>query len=492
MMNHVDTPQSRCFVGVARCDITPLVGIYHRLWGAASHDRATGVHRPLLATALWLAPESPGVRYSEPRGSEYLTPGLPQIIVAMDHCVVDSAEMNRLREAIAEAAGLAVGQVHITLSHTHGSGWMSRSRSQFPGGELIGPYLDEVTAKLARLASDAKRIVQPATIVYGQSRCSLAAHRDFYDETTRQFVCGFNPEGPADDTVMVGRIVGAAGRTLGTIVNYACHPTTLAWDNTLVSPDYVGAMREVVEQATGAPCLFLQGASGDLGPREGFVGDPAIADRNGRQLGHAALSALEALAAPGTRFAYAGPVVSGTTIGTWKHMPLDVGDLKRQETWSVRQWTLELAYRHDLPELEATKAEHARWQQEEAKARAAKDDPKARDCRAMVEQMNRRITRLSSIPPGKAFPYRVNLLRLGDALWILVPGELYQTFQTTLRARFPSQPLIVATLTNDWQPGYVPAASAYGYGIYQDSIACVAPGSLETLIEAIAREIAKF
>jgi hypothetical protein len=83
----------------------------------------------------------------------------------------------------------------------------------------------------------------------------------------------------------------------------------------------------------------------------------------------------------------------------------------------------------------------------------------------------------------------VNLWRLGDALWVLVPGELYQTFQVTLRQRFPQHPIIVATLTGDWQPGYLPAAASYGYGIYQDSIACVGAGALETLIEAIAREI---
>src|SRR5207302_773883 len=71
------------------------------------------------------------------------------------------------------------------------------------------------------------------------------------------------------------------------------------------------------------PCLFLQGASGDLGPCEGFVGDPAVADRNGRQLGYAVLAALESLSPPLTRFEYQGPVVSGATLGTWAHVPLD-------------------------------------------------------------------------------------------------------------------------------------------------------------------------
>ena len=70
-------------------------------------------------------------------------------------------------------------------------------------------------------------------------------------------------------------------------------------------------MRELVEDATGKPCVFLQGASGDLGPREGYVGDSAVADRNGRQLGHAVLATLESMPPPGTRYCYRGPLVSG-------------------------------------------------------------------------------------------------------------------------------------------------------------------------------------
>ena len=49
--------------------------------------------------------------------------------------------------------------------------------------------------------------------------------------------------------------------------------------------------------------------------------------------------------------------------------------------------------------------------------------------------------------------------------------------------------MMIATVCNDWQPGYLPAASSYGYGIYQEVIAAVAPGSLETVIESVSREI---
>ena len=59
-MPHVDIPQSRCRAAVARGDITPPVGIYHRMWGAATHERSTGVHKPLLATAAWFGPTDGG------------------------------------------------------------------------------------------------------------------------------------------------------------------------------------------------------------------------------------------------------------------------------------------------------------------------------------------------------------------------------------------------------------------------------------------------
>ena len=175
---------------------------------------------------------------------------------------------------------------------------------------------------------------------------------------------------------------GRRGETLGTVVNYACHPTTLAWENTLISPDYVGAMREVVERDTGAPCLFLQGASGDLGPRDGYVGDTAVADRNGRQLGFAALSALEALPPPGTCFEYAGPVVSGAILGTWKHSAASAERATAVATWKSRRFVVELPYRLDLPTADATQAELAKWEAEEATARAANDTARVSECRA--------------------------------------------------------------------------------------------------------------
>jgi hypothetical protein len=468
-------PQSRCRFALAWAEITPPANIYHRMWGAAKHERATGVHRPLRATVALFAPI---------KGK-----GVQQIVLALDHCVMGAVEHKHLIGQVSEISGAVEEDVLVVFSHTHGAGLMGLDRATLPGGDLIPPYLHSIGEKAGALVKQCVAALQPAGIVYGRGRCTLAAHRDFWDGERQQLVCGFNPGVQADDTVIVARVTADDGKVLASIVNYACHPTTLAWENTLISPDYVGAMRETVERETKAPCLFLQGASGELGPREGFLGDTAVADRNGRELGYAALSAITALPPFNTKFNYKGPVVSGATLGVWKHDPLTADALNERAAWSLTRWREPLKYRSGQPTVAQVEADRAKYQSDEATARAAGDEAKAADARAMAERKNRLLHRLQQLPPGDSFPLRVAVWRIGDAIWIGVQGESYSLLQTELRRRFPEQVLVIASIAADWGASYLPPKEIYDTGIYQESIAVVAAGSLEQLIEAIAHHI---
>ena len=473
-MRSTQAPFSLGNFGIARADITPPAGIYHRMWGAASHDRATGVHRPLTATAM--------VFISAENGEE-------RAILALDHCLLWAREMDELLREVSRRSGFPAEHIVVAFSHTHAAGLMDLSRSNLPGGELIAPYLDGLAATLARLIGEARSNHLPTITTYGVGRCSLAANRDFWDEQSRQYVCGFNPDGPTDDTVLIARMVDKNERLLATVVNYACHPTTLGWENTLISPDFVGSMREVVERATGVPCVFLQGASGDLGPREGFVGDVRVAERNGRQLGHAVLAALEAFPPEAvTQYAYGGPVVSGATLGIWRHRPLKP-EAMRQFFWRERRRLVDLPYRPDLPTRESIQNTGEAWIMEEGAALQNGDIGRAAECRAMIERMNRQLTRIAMLPPGPTFPLPVTLWHMGDAVWVAVECEHYNLLQRGLRERFPGVPIVVITLANGSRASYLPAADAYGKGIYQETIAVLARGCLETLLDEISREI---
>jgi hypothetical protein len=476
-----ETPQSRCLFALAWADITPPAGIYHRMWGAAKHERATGVHRPLRATVAWF----------QALPSITSTADDTQIIVSLDHCVLGAQELQQLLQTCAVLTQLPEERFLVVFTHTHGAGLMSLDRVALPGGDLIAPYLEALGQQVVNLVLKCRAKAQPVTWVHGQGHCSLAAHRDYWDAARAEYVCGFNPGHPADDTLLVARAHNEAGQVVATLINYACHPTTLAWDNTQVSPDFVGELREVVERETNAPCLFLQGACGELGPREGFVGDPTIADRNGRELAFAALATLVPLPKPGTRFQYQGAVVSGATIGTWSHVPQTESDREAQSFWSVKRWTEPLAYRADQPSPAEVDRQLEEFNRKEQIAREQGDTALAADWRALAERQRRLRHRLAQLPPGNTYPLQVTAWRIGPAWWIGVQGESYSLLQTELRNRFPNQPIYIASIAADWGASYLPTRETYGKGIYQESIAVVAPGSLEQLIDSIARHLSQ-
>jgi hypothetical protein len=247
-------------------------------------------------------------------------------------------------------------------------------------------------------------------------------------------------------------------------------------------------MREVVERDTGAPCVFLLGACGDLGPKDGYVGDTSVADRNGRQLGYAALSALEALTPHGTEMQYAGPVTSGATIGTWRHEPLNEARTHVVNHLTTEYMTFELPL-VDLPAQAELDEKLADWQQQEDAARQAGQDQEAADCRAQVERTRRAMRRVEGVTPGQPAPYGVTLWRLGEGVFVLVSGEPYNLLQRELRVRFPDTPIIVGVLCNRGTGGYLLPADEYGKGIYQESAAVIGPGGLALVIDNISEQL---
>lgn len=468
-----ETPTSFIRFGFARVEITPPVGIYHRMWGAARHDKATGIHRLLYGDVLAFAPLA---------GDEVV------IRVNLDLVGLASGEHGKLVEMLGKVAGTSVDQIVLTYSHTHAAGWFTPNRIPLPGGELIPAYLEQLEEKLEQACKEAVANMQEVRVSYAQGSCTMARNRDCWDEEMGGYVCGFNPDVEADDTVVVARFVDTTEQIVATMVNYACHPTTLAWDNTVISPDFIGAMREEIENVTQAPCTYAQGACGDLGPRRGFVGDTAIADANGRELAYAALGALTSMGTPGSDFHYTGPVISGATLGSWAEKEFDAARWQQAQRFGGSFHTVDLPYKEGV-EPEVFTRELAEWTQREEEAQAQGDSAKAQDCRARAERARRWLARLDDLPEGEKYPMRFSVHQLGDAIWCTCGGEPYNQIQTELRRRFPHLPLIFSPLSGNMQVAYLLPKDRYGKGLYQEEPSSLAPGCLETLTEAIAQQI---
>jgi hypothetical protein len=437
-------------IGFARCDMTPPVGIYSRMWGSAEHDEAAGIHRPLMATAA---------AFFSHEGNQ------PLVLISLDwgwwrrpddECFI--------REAILETLSLSASQLMIALSHTHAGPSSSLHVADKPGGDLVAPYMHEVRDKLIALAREAVESAVPGELAWTTGRCDLAGYRDQPDPDGDGLVVGYYPNHPADDTVLVGRATNTGREPIGTIVNYACHLTTLGGKNKLVSPDYIGAMREVVEAETDdAPCLFLQGASGDLAPKLQYQADAEVADRHGRQLGYAVLSAMDGMSPPGKAMAYAGTEESGTRLGRW--------DLVEHE---------------QDPRLEALTAEVAL----PLKPELAPADLQKRldDCedRVIRERLERLATLTAGLSGGEATKLRIYAWRIGGGFMIATPAEACSIMQQQLRAAFPDAAIAVGNIVNGYA-SYLPTAANYDQRTYTSQVALFARGCLETTINACRR-----
>ena len=474
-ITHVKAPTSRLHFGYARCDITPPVGIYHRMWGAARHDQATGVHRALQADIV----------IAEPLGGDA---SQRMVRVQLDFVLLDNDQTVRLVAPIAASANVAPDQVIVTHSHSHSAGFFPANRYTMPGGDLIAPFLAEVNAKVAAAAAEAVATLADATVTYATAQCDMAANRDYWDDDKQIYTTGFNPGQAAENTAVVGRVTADDGSLRLLLVNYACHPTTLAWDNTLLSPDFVGALREVVEHEQNAPCCFYQAPCGDLGPKDGFVGDTAVADRNGKQVGHAALSALYSMGPPQTDFAYTGPVVSGATIGTWGWSAHD--QARQAETIAFAGGSTDIPLDLiEIPTSASLEQDLERFTVEQTAADAKGDAVAARDFGARAERCRRWLGRVALLPQGKTFELNFSVHQFGDAVWVTCSAEPYSWLGSELRRRFPDLILFISPISGNAQVAYLLPRDRYGQGLYQEEPSALAPGCLEALTAAISAKI---
>lgn len=435
-------------IGVAREDITPPVGIFCRNWGAAKHDAATGIHRPLCLTALTLreCPKS-----------------LPLVLIDADLGWFANVDYGRrFIQRIRSGLSLPPERVIFAFTHTHSAPPLTDPEPDWEGGELLPAYSGSVLEAVFRAVSAALASAEPALLEWHAGRCSLASNRDL--PHGGRITVGCNPEAAADDTLLVGRVSRMDGSCMATLANYACHPTTLAWENSLISPDFIGAMRETVEERTGgAPALFMQGASGELAPRHQYSGDASVADRHGRQLGHAVLATLEDMELPGHELELEGVVESGAPLAVWK---------AQRRTLPSRL----------LAEIRRVELPLKQW----PSAAALEEQLRACEDRAMAERLRRKLLIRKAIGVGDTFPLELTGWRLGDAVLFGTMAEAYSGIQRHLRDRNPENPVLWMNLVNG-SIGYLPPAPLYRENIYSAWQTPFDTGSLELLTEESAR-----
>lgn len=435
------------YFGVAEAAINPPPGIYFRNWGASAFDEAIGFHKTLMMQCLAISPQAGGS---------------PLFLVTADlGWWINAGDEASIRSYMLQTFHLDESQLLFCLSHTHAGPSICSNNRDRKGGEYIIPYLQQLQETMATLIRESREHLVAGSLSWEYGTCNLAANRDWPDSTGQSYLVGYNPAEEADATLLFGHITTKAGKPLCSIVNYACHPTTLAHGNRLFSPDFVGEMREVISSSTQAPCLFLQGASGELSPRVQYVADTAIADAHGRQLAYSALSVYEGSLPAGRGYRFKQALPSGAPLAIWEYFPL-----QGNTTVVTKKLELEVPLK-ELASLEEIQKEWA----------ACRD-------RVMKDRLWRKLNTRQVVGNGTTARVAVWIWKLGDAYVVAQPNETYSYFQKQLRAAFPGKKIAVVNIANGYV-GYMANATCYGKDIYSCNTTPYASGALEMLTQGV-------
>lgn len=216
--------------GAACVDITPPLGF--AMWGyAARKDQPSlGVRDPLRARALVLA-----------IGDKRLA------LVSLDLGRAPTrASMAAIRQRLKPAG---IEHIFLVATHTHHGpvleldNWPSEKTS----------YVRQLEQKLADVILSAAKAMKPARFGIASKQTNLNRNRHSKRD-----------DAPVDRELLVLRVEDRDGNVIAHAVNFAAHPTLRDIAERKFSADYPGVLADMIEKQTKAPCLFLQGAAGDL------------------------------------------------------------------------------------------------------------------------------------------------------------------------------------------------------------------------------------
>jgi hypothetical protein len=108
--------------------------------------------------------------------------------------------------------------------------------------------------------------------------------------------------------------------------------------------------------------------------------------------------------------------------------------------------------------------------------------------RPALTRMERLKQYVSNLEGGLRGGFPIWGMRFGQAIVIATPAEPFTELQIELRKRFPNNAIIVANDTNG-SFNYLPPATYYGNGAYEQDCADFGPGALEIVIVAATKII---
>jgi len=192
-------------------------------------------------------------------------------LVSTEICLMSPSEYDHVASMLQKKLGIKPVNFWWTVTHTH-----SAPEIGVPGlaevflGDRYKHAVDTayttfVEKTLIEGIQQARKNLEPARLGVGWGHSQANINRRAVDIDGKASL-GLNPDGPVDRRLGLIRIEKLDKSPLALLINYPIHGTVLGQQNVMISGDVTGVVSDYVEQHTGVPALFINGAAGNLAP----------------------------------------------------------------------------------------------------------------------------------------------------------------------------------------------------------------------------------
>jgi hypothetical protein len=425
--------------GVCRDSITPPIGT--PLAGYAFEKLpALGIHDQLYVRAVVLE-----------EGSTRAALAISDVIG------FDGYLISKVKGYTAARVDIPEDNIMVGATHTH-AGPVGLFRFQEHDGVLspvIGPYagfepdeclIDFTARKIAGAVQNASQNMHHVTAG------TLVGSVEDIGKNRR------DPQGEYDPEVAV-TLLQSPGGPLCILYSYACHPTVLHQDNRYVSADFPGYSNAQLENMMHVLPVYMTGAAGDISTRH---------TRRAKSFDEV------------RRF---GSILAGETMKTVSiidpYTPRELSILSRTVQLPVKKLPPEGQMRENLKHAETRLQRLRKRDAPSAEVKSAETHVEGAKI-ALNMLKERTISRLDRIE------IELKLVKLGNAVFLFVPGEMFTQIGKTMKAYARSKDYIlhICCYTNGYI-GYIPTREAFKFREYESWAAIVGENTESVLLEAL-------
>ncbi|PES78806.1 alkaline ceramidase [Bacillus cereus] len=294
-------------VGVCKVDITPPIGIdfigYHRDTGI------NNIEEHIYGTIFVFEKDE-----------------MKTVFISIDNIGMLVEDTTMIRERVASELNVPLQQITVVYTHTHSG---PETVGDHP---LIKSYKTILLNNVVQGAITANNNMRSCEVGWDVTTGDIGVNRRERTPDGKAKM-GINIEGIVDKRIGVLAMRNAESKELaGVIVFCTAHPNVLKGDSDVLSADYPGMTREILEKIVNCPVIIVQGANGNVNAK--YRGSQEALKQMAYVISGHVLTIL-----PTVTYR---PIVNLRTISTMMQMKLkdipEIEEIERMAQLAEKQW----------------------------------------------------------------------------------------------------------------------------------------------------------